>query len=181
MEESAFASMLTAAAVGDGQGFEGLYRWLAPEITRFATIRGAEDPEGVTNEVFLGAFRQITHFNGDSGAFRAWIYAITRNRLIDAHRAASRRPPVADVEVPDQTVGGADVEALDLIGLQRVVRLLGHLSDEQRDVILLRMIGDLSLRQVAAVVDKPVSAVKALQRRGLRRLQNEILTEMVRP
>lgn len=179
--ESSFSAMLGAAAQGDGRAFEGLYQWLAPEITRFAAARGADDPEGVTNEVFLNAFRQLGAFRGTSGSFRSWIYTITRNRLIDLHRAAERRPELAFTDVPEQTTAGADVEALDLLGLQRVVRLLGQLSDEQRDVILLRMVGDLSLNQVAEVVEKPVSAVKALQRRGLRRLQTEILTEVVRP
>lgn len=181
IEESAFSALLTTAVAGDGRGYEGLYQWLAPEITRFAATRGADDAEGITNEVFLGAFRQLDRFAGDSSAFRAWIYAITRNRLIDAHRFESRRPQFSFGDVPEQPVVGADVEALDLLGLQRVVRLLDTLSDDQRDVILLRMIGDLSLRQVAAILEKPVSAVKALQRRGLRRLQSEILSEVVRP
>jgi RNA polymerase sigma-70 factor (ECF subfamily) len=48
-------------------------------------------------------------------------------------------------------------------------------------VILLRVVADLSLEQVAAVVDKPVTAVKALQRRGLRRLQSEVLAEVLTP
>jgi RNA polymerase sigma-70 factor (ECF subfamily) len=158
-----------------------LYRWLAPEITRFASARGADDPEGITNEVFLRAFRQLDRFNGASRAFRAWIFAIARNQLIDAHRARSRRPQVATAVVPERSVEGAEVQALDLLSLQRVVRLLASLSDDQRDVILLRMIGDLSLQQVASIVDKPVTAVKALQRRGLRRLQQEVLAEVVTP
>ena len=176
-----FSSTLSAAGQGDGRGFESLYRWLAPEITKFGATRGADDPEGITNEVFLKAFRQLDRFSGGSGAFRAWIYSIARNQLIDAHRARSRRPQVATAAVPDRAVDGAEVQALDLLSLQRVTRLLAQLSDDQRDVILLRMIGDLSLQQVATIVDKPVTAVKALQRRGLRRLQQEVLAEVVTP
>jgi len=173
--------MLGDAVQGDGRSFERLYRWLAPQVTKFACSRSAEDPEGITNEVFLRAFRGLNSFQGDSTQFRAWIFAIARNQLIDAHRAQSRRPERSDDVVPDRSVEGAEVTALDALGTQRVVRMLGQLSDDQRDVILLRMIGDLSLAQVAAIVDKPVTAVKALQRRGLRRLQQEVLEEVVRP
>ncbi|MCP5033864.1 MAG: RNA polymerase sigma factor [Actinomycetia bacterium] len=181
IDESVFSSMLSEANQGHGLGFEGLYRWLAPQITRFAAARDAEDPEGITNEVFLRAFRQLERFSGDSNAFRSWIFAIARNQLIDAHRASTRRPQVSSSEIPERAAAGAEVEALDILGSQRVARLLARLSDDQRDVILLRMIGDLSLRQVAAIVDKPLTAVKALQRRGLRRLHDEILAEVVVP
>ncbi|MEM8925754.1 MAG: RNA polymerase sigma factor [Actinomycetota bacterium] len=181
INEASFASLIDAAKVGDGRAFECLYRWLAPEITRFATVRGAEDAEGLANEVFLRAYQKISRFDGRRDAFRAWIFAITRNLLIDAHRAGARRPDIATNEVPERSSASADIEALDLLSVQRVARLLAQLSDDQRDVILLRMVGDLSLQQVALIVDKPVTAVKALQRRGLRRLQSEVLAEVVTP
>ena len=177
--EPDFAAILAAAKRGEGVAFERLYRWLAPQVTNFAAARGVEDAEGIANEVFLRAFNQIDRFDGDGQAFRAWVFAITRNQVIDAQRAAARRPRSADVEVPDLPVGSAESDAMASIGSDRVQALLGALSDDQRDVILLRSIGDLSLKQVAVVVDKPVSAVKALQRRGLRRLQSQILSEVV--
>lgn len=179
MGEAVFSSTMASVQQGDGRAFESLYRWLAPDITRFASARNAEDPEGITNEVFLRAFRQIDRFDGTSGSFRAWVFAIARNQLIDAHRSRARRPQLSADAVPERAVDAAEVEALDLLSLQRVTRLLSYLSDDQRDVILLRMVGDLSLRQVATIVDKPVTAVKALQRRGLRRLQSEVLSEVV--
>ncbi|MEL7155723.1 MAG: RNA polymerase sigma factor [Actinomycetota bacterium] len=173
--------MIEAAKAGDGRAFEHLYRWLAPEIMGFATARAADDPGGITNEAFFRAFQKLERFEGRSDAFRAWLFAITRNLLIDAHRSRNRRPDIASDEVPDGMAAGADVEALDLLSTQRVTRLLACLSDDQRDVVLLRMVGDLSLQQVSLIVDKPVTAVKALQRRGLRRLQSEVLSEVVTP
>lgn len=181
MGESMFAEVVGAAKAGDGRAFERLYRWLAPEILSFATARGAEEPGGLTNEAFFRAFQKLDRFEGRSDAFRAWVFAIARNLLIDAHRAGNRRPEIASRHVPDGMAAGADVEALDLLSTQRVTRLLSYLSEDQRDVVLLRMVGDLSLQQVALIVDKPVTAVKALQRRGLRRLQSEVLSEVVTP
>ena len=179
--EPDFAPTLKSSKAGDGMAFERLYRWMAPQVTNFAAARGVEDAEGITNEVFLRVFGQIAKFEGDAPAFRAWVFAIARNQVIDAQRAAARRPRSVDVDVPELAVGSAESAAMASIGSDRVRALLGALSDDQRDVILLRSIADLSLKQVAVVVDKPVSAVKALQRRGLRRLQSEILSEVVHP
>jgi RNA polymerase sigma-70 factor (ECF subfamily) len=179
--EPDFSSTIAAAKAGEGWAFEQLYRWLAPQVTSFALARNADDPEGIANEVFLRAFRYLDRFSGSSGAFRSWIFAIARNQLIDAHRAQARRPQLADATVPDGHAEAAETLALRSLGTQRVGRLLSSLSDDQRDVILLRMIADLTLQEVAVVVDKPVTAVKALQRRGLRRLQSEVLAEVLTP
>jgi RNA polymerase sigma-70 factor (ECF subfamily) len=179
--EPDFAPILAAAKRGEGRAFERLYRWLAPQVTNFAAARGVEDAEGVANEVFLRVFRQVATFDGGSTAFRSWVFAITRNQVIDAQRAAARRPQLAGIEPPEVAVSSAESYALTSLGTERVRSLLAALSDDQRDVILLRSIADLSLRQVSEVVGKPVSAVKALQRRGLRRLQSEILSEVVHP
>ncbi len=181
MSEQAFSGAMAAAKAGDGRAFEQLYRWLAPEINRFAVARQADDPEVITNEAFLRAFQRLERFEGRRDAFRAWVFAITRNLLIDAHRAGDRRPEVVSDDVPERYAADAEVEALDLLSMQRVTRLLASLSDDQRDVVLLRMVGDLSLQQVSLIVDKPLTAVKALQRRGLRRLQTEVLAEVVTP
>ena len=179
--EPDFAPVLRAAKAGEGMAFERLYRWLAPQVTNFAAARGAEDPEGIANEVFLRVFDLLDRFEGDGTAFRSWIFTIARNQVIDAHRARSRRPQVAGSDIPDLPVEAAESQAMRSLGAQRIGSLLAVLSDDQRDVILLRMIADLSLAQVAVVVDKPITAVKALQRRGLRRLQSEILSEVMTP
>lgn len=166
---------------GDGRAFEQLYRWLAGRIVTFGAARGAPDPEGIANETFLRAFRSLDRFEGDQASFRSWIFAIAHNLVVDGHRAAARRPQFDDVAVPERTVAAAETEALRGLGMERMVELMSVLSDDQRAVILLRMVGDLSLDDVAFVVEKPITAVKALQRRGLRRLQSRILAEVAVP
>jgi DNA-directed RNA polymerase specialized sigma24 family protein len=56
---------------------------------------------------------------------------------------------------------------LERLGADRVRELIAMLSPDQRAVLLLRIVGDLSIEQVARVVAKRPGAVKALQRRGL--------------
>jgi RNA polymerase sigma-70 factor (ECF subfamily) len=76
--------------------------------------------------------------------------------------------------------GDAAEEALERIGAEEVHRVLETLSPDQRAVLLLRIVADLTLEQVAEALGKRTGAVKQLQRRGLaaikRRLKQEGVT-----
>lgn len=166
---------IEAARRGEAAGYEWIYRWLAGPVTAFARTRGAADPEGITNETFLRAFRSLDGFSGTGHGFRSWIFSIARNQLIDAHRAAQRRPAELLAPPPEETSEGADVVALEAIGTGDLDTALATLTADQREVIVLRLVADLSLAETAEIVGRPVSAVKRLQARGLKRLQKEIL------
>jgi len=175
-----FEDALEQAQRSESSGFDALYQQLAGPVTAFAMTRGANDPEGITNDVFLQVFRNIGSFSGDESDFRSWVFAIARNRLIDAHRSSERRPkPTRWTHADDRVVSSAERKALARLGNDRVADLLGRLTVEQREVIALRIVADLPLAEVATIVGKPISAVKRLQARGLRRLQKEILDEEV--
>jgi len=173
-----FEQALDAARSGEGWAFELLYKSHAQPITAFTTVRGAEDPEAITNDVFLKAFRALASFSGGEPEFKSWLFSIARNLLIDAYRQSTRRPKIsATLDIPHRSVASAESDALTSMSAARVAELLSCLSDDQREVITLRLVTDLTLRQVAEITDKPITAVKALQRRGMRRLQKELGAE----
>ena len=97
-------------------------------------------------------------------------------RLIDARRHSARRPVELSAEPPEprERADDASEEALRKIGSEEVQRVLAALSDDQRAVLLLRVIGDLSIEDVAKAVGKRPGAVKALQRRGLAAVKREL-------
>ncbi len=74
----------------------------------------------------------------------------------------------------DGSVASAEDEALERTGSDHVQHLLAALTTDQRDVLTLRVMAGLTLEETATVVDKPVSAVKALQRRALGALRREV-------
>ena len=122
-------------------------------------------------------FTHLSDFQGNEAQFAAWVFRIARNDLIDEARRRGRRPVETDLDPTGaETVPGGDteVEALDRLGDDWVVDQLAALTPEQRDVVALRIVGDLRVEDVADVMDKRVGAIKALQRRAFRALARNL-------
>jgi RNA polymerase sigma-70 factor (ECF subfamily) len=178
-DPDALDAALEAARRSDTEGFTVLYRVLSGDITAFCRARGANDVDDLVNDIFLGAFRGLPSFTGDGSAFRSFVYRIARNKIFDERRRVLRDVTHLTTECgvaesrPDDS---HDTEAIVLHQLETesILVLLGALTDDQREVILLRFLVELSILEVASVTDRPVSAVKALQRRGLATLRRNI-------
>jgi RNA polymerase sigma factor (sigma-70 family) len=169
-----FEAVLSAAREGREWAWEEIYRDLAPPLLGYLRARGAEEPEDLLGELFLQMVRDLHGFEGREREFRAWAFAIAHHRLIDDRRYRDRRPvEPAPLETLDQIQATGD-PAPPRITDRRIRAALGRLPEPQRNVILLRVLGDLSVDQVARVLGKTPGAVKALQRRGLSSLQRQI-------
>jgi RNA polymerase sigma factor (sigma-70 family) len=176
MSPERFTSLLEAAREGSEAAWQELYDGLAPAILGYLRANRAPDPEDVLSEVFLQVARDIARFDGEEPGFRSWVFTIAHHRLIDSRRHAARRPVELSPEPPEPAGRADDAadEALARIGVQEVERVLSALSEDQRAVLLLRVIGDLSIEDVAKAVGKRPGAVKALQRRGLAAVKREL-------
>jgi RNA polymerase sigma-70 factor (ECF subfamily) len=171
-----FDDVLAAAQAGAAWAFEVLYRDLAPSVTGYLRMHGAAEPDDLASETFIGIFTGLAGFSGDEDALRAWVFTIAHRRLVDDWRRRSRRPLVADDDTDLSGHAGGDVEddVLVRVGAENVHRLCAELPDDQRAVLLLRILADLTVEQVAQVMGRSVGSVKALQRRGLRSLRDRI-------
>ena len=177
---SSFESVLTAARADEPWAYERLWRWLSPSVASYLRLQGAFDPEDLTSEVFLGAFRGLASFSGTEERFRAWVFTIAHRRVLDERRRASVRPQWAGGGVvPERPGGDVEDDAFRRLAEERVRELCEQLPAGQRDVLLLRMVADLTVDQVAAALNRTTGAVKALQRRGLARLREVLEQEGV--
>ena len=181
-----FADLLARAQRGEGSAWEQIYRWLAPTVAGYLRVQGADDVEDLTSESFLALVRAIPTFRGDATQFRSFVFVIAHRRLQDERRRESRRPRRdigSEVDIDTYTRPGDNVhdEALGRLAGERVLSLCAPLPHDQRDVVLLRIVADLSLEQVASVVGKTTGAVKALQRRAFENIRREISQEAVSP
>jgi len=171
-----FDDILSAAQAGAAWAFEALYRDLAPAVTGYLRLHGAAEPDDLASETFLGVFTGLAGFRGDEDALRAWVFTIAHRRLVDDWRKRSRRPQIADDpgDLTEQPGGDVEDDVLLRTGAQAVHDLCGTLPADQRSVLLLRILADLTVEQVADVLGKSVGSVKALQRRGLRSLRDRL-------
>lgn len=183
----AFPQVLDAARTGAPWAFETLYRELAGPVTGYLRLHGASEPDDLASEVFVGVLTGIGGFTGDEAGFRAWVFTIAHRRLADSWRRASRRPALADVDVLDHTStadlagGDAEEEAIASLGTSRVHDLCAQLPRDQRAVVLLRVLADLSVDEVARVLGRTPASVKALQRRGLLTLSAQCRDDRATP
>jgi RNA polymerase sigma factor (sigma-70 family) len=178
----AFDPVLRAAQQGSAWAFERLWADLGPVVAGYLRAQGAADPDDLASETFIGVFTGIRGYEGDERHFRSWVLVIAHRRLIDERRRAGRRVPerLAGDDLPEvRTAMGADDDALTALGTERVLSLLSCLSEDQRTVLTLRVVADLTIEQTAAVVGKRPGAVKALQRRGLAQLRKAVSVEGV--
>ena len=173
-----FPEVLAAAKTGAEWAWDRLYSDLAGAVTGYLTTRGASDPEDLAGETFLQVARNIHGFDGPEGAFRSWVFVIAHRRLIDHRRANGRRPNSFVLDV-DLEGGNVESEAVERLTTSELVTAFKVLTDEQREVLSLRVLADLTLEETAEVVGKSVGAVKALQRRALETMREAVETESV--
>lgn len=163
----AFDQILVSARAGSDSAWAAIYRDLVPGVLGYLRARGAQDADDLMGEAFLQVVRDLPGFDGDEREFRAWVFVIAHHRLLDDARRRARRPVEAAELSTDELRSGDEDEALESVAAERVRQLIAQLSPDQRDVLLLRIIGDLTVEETARVVGKSEGAVKALQRRGL--------------
>lgn len=142
-----------------------LYRRLAPAVLGYLRAQRAAEPEDLLGEVFLQVARDLHRFAGDDDALRRWVFTVAHHRLIDDRRRRSRRPQLADGEVPE-VVAPEWPDQPD----PALLAALDQLTPDQREVVLLRFVADLPLEAVARMTTRNVGAVKALQHRALEQL-----------
>lgn len=170
-----FDNVLTAARLDAPWALRCLHDDLAPAVTGYLRLRGAAEPDDVASETFLQVFTRLDAFEGDERAFRSWVFTIGHRRLIDERRQRSRRLRATALdEAPDLVGGDAEEEAIQDLGSPWIGEVLRELSPDQRDVIVLRILADLSVEEVASIVGKRAGAVRALQHRALATIRRDL-------
>ena len=160
--------VVEAAQHGAASAMTALYEALAPGILAYLRNRGSRDAEGLTQEVFLQLLPRLRTITGGAAGVKALAFTIAHSRLVDEFRRRSRSTEMPyEPDLDARQHDSAEQEVLEQAGSSEITALLARLGDEQKTVILLRVLGDLSLEETARIVGKSVGAVKQLQRRGL--------------
>jgi RNA polymerase sigma-70 factor (ECF subfamily) len=167
------AKLIQRAKRGDATAFAEIYERCQPAIYRYIFYQVGDAPtaEDLTSEVFVRLVDKIDRFTYHGRPLLAWLYTIARNLVTDHHRRAKQSQPL---ELEKQLIATeVDVEEAveDKLAQNRVIAAIPHLTEEQRQVILLRFIEGLDNASTASILNKSVNAVKALQHRALAALR----------
>ncbi len=170
-----FGQVLAAAQAGAPWALQRIYEDLAPVVAGYLRLQGLRDADDHTSEVFLGVLRNVSSFTGEEPAFRSWVFTIAHRRLVDERRRRGRRPDPRPIEDAGEPFGGdVEAEALAELGGLWVREALAELTDEQRQVVTLRILGDVSVEDVARILGKRPGAVRVLQHRAIERLRRAL-------
>lgn len=169
--------LLEGARRLDPEALRTLHDRLYEPVYRYVHFK-VSDPqasEDLTSEVFLRMLEALRRDRTWNTTPDAWIFGIARNVVADHYRKIGRRAEVAlderlampDEQSPTQLV-------IDTEQHQALAQAMTSLTDEQRDVILLRFMEGLSIDDVAEAIGKTPGAVKGLQHRALRALSEAV-------
>ena len=177
-----FDVVLASARAGEAWAATALYDELKGAVTGFVRLSGVAEADDVVSEVFLQLFRTLPTFVGDAASLRALVFTIARRRVFDVWRSTSRRPRTTPLDQGiDVTGGDAEQEAMaELVG-HETMSLLQVLSESQREIVLLRIVADLSIAETARVTGRTPASVKVLQHRALHALRRTAQRAAVTP
>jgi RNA polymerase sigma-70 factor (ECF subfamily) len=147
--------------------FTRAYKELSPVVVGYLRARGVDDPEAVSQDVFLALYPRLADLHGGFDGLRTLVFSIAHARAVDHHRHRSRVPAGVeyDPEQDRRTTPSAEEHALG--GSTGIVAVLATLQPDYREVLALRIVADLSLEITAEIMGRTTGAVKQLQRRAL--------------
>lgn len=166
--------------------FEELYERYADKVYRkcLTLVKDSARAEDFTHDIFLKLIFKLGSFK-EEARFSTWLYSITYNYCMDQLRVNKKRGETnleEELEIADE-----DVDASVLIeerdtDAKRLHRAIDHLTTEERSILMMKYLDDLSIRDIAGVFRITESAVKMRllrSRENLRRKYLEVLVLLI--
>ena len=172
LDDKQLESLAMKAKTGDRDAFAQLYDLMARDIYRFVLVMTKErgSAEDVVSETFIRVWRCIDTYQG--GNFRAYVFTIARNCTIDILR--KRKRDAYGIEDENDLVGTESTPLDQAIRTEEEKHLyaaLIKLSDRYREVVALRFFQNMSVKEVAELLERSESSVKITQHRALKKLR----------
>ena len=178
MSDDVFEDVLLAAQAGDENAFAQLWRSLNPPVVRYlrtlAPASASDLVSDLASETWVQVIRNMSKFSGGEPAFRAWVFTIARNKVLDAARHDQRRPRSSTGDAALHRLASPDDTAhlaMENLSTDAALALIASLPRDQAEVIMLRVVAGLDATAVGLILGKSPGAVRVTAHRGLRRLQ----------
>lgn len=172
--------------------FTAAYRAYSGPVRGYLRARGVDDPDAVTHDVFLALYTRMVPpdrgpgeapaVTGGLDGAKALAFTIAHGRAVDHHRRRARTPHLVPHEAETDLRRSPSTPEDAVLAGHGALALLDRLPEDYREVLLLRIVADLSIEDTASVMGRTAGAVKQLQRRALNDLRTHVpTTELSRP
>ena len=173
-------ALVERARRNSSDAWEQLYRRYRPQLISYAARRvsSVDAAEDAVSEAFSRAISSIDGFTWQGVGFVGWMYGITRNVVLESNRAVIRDRALGDRQGSAARTGGRLVVDDPGRDLERrhdrdvLRRVFDALDDADREILELRIVGELSASEVGIILGKSPGAVRMAQSRALDRLRS---------
>lgn len=171
-------NLIKEAQEGVSEAFGAIYDYYLPKIYRFVLLKvsSKEEAEDITHQVFLKAWTSLDSYKHRNLPFSSWLYKIAKNAVIDHYRRNRLTLNIDDEENNEVLVVRKDiVSELDLKSdVAEIYKCLAELKSIEQEVITMRFVDDLPIKEVAVALQKSEGAIKVIQHRAITALKDKL-------
>ncbi len=161
---------------GDKEAVGVLYDTFIDAVYRFVFFRVStrEDAEDIAEAAFVSIFEHIRDYNERGLPFEAWVYRITRNKIIDYYRSTKKTVSLAEsADVPDEKQN-PERETERKLTKEYIMDCIRKLPESYQEIIILKYIEDKTNEEISGLLDKPLAHVRVLQSRAVQKLRTVV-------
>lgn len=144
----------------DPKAFERFYDLIADDIYRFIYFKvGQEETaQDITADVFMKLWEHLTVKETQVRHLRAFTYVIARTSVIDHYRTSKPQAELSE-EIPDHSTSVVDTIELKL-NIQQIMLVVEQLKDSYQEILILKHLNELTLKEIAQIIDKSPGATR---------------------
>jgi RNA polymerase sigma-70 factor (ECF subfamily) len=166
-------SLVHDARNGDREAFGKLYDNFLDAVYRFVYFRVGtrEVAEDITETAFVSIFENIGGYNERGLPFEAWVYRITRNKIIDYYRSKKKTISLAESADVSDDKQNPERETERQLTKEYIMDCIRVLPESYQEIIILKYIEDKTNEEISELLDKPLAHVRVLQSRAVQKLR----------
>jgi RNA polymerase sigma-70 factor, ECF subfamily len=166
-------SLIELSKKGDKQAFGKIYLHFADDIYRYALFKVSDqnDAKDITSETFKKVWSYIDRYKQQN--FKAFLYTVAKNLIIDHYKSVAKNKTIRleKIEwIKDSNIN-LEKDLKDQEETTKILKKLRKLKASYREVLILRLVQELSIKETASIMKKSSGAVRVLQHRALIKLK----------
>ena len=169
MNDQQFEGNIRRICQNDKDGLKNIYEDYCPMIFSAVSdiLKNREDAEDVTSEFFIRLWNIADTYRGGRG-HRGWLITVARNMAVDYARKKSRELPAGEIREDRQEKSSAEDRVLCKLSLEQALMTL---KEEERQIVNLKIMGELTFREIAKILKKPPGTVAWRYRTAMEKLK----------